>query len=74
MSFGAPAERFEDPRTRLAVDLAHQAFQDAWSIDETVWDELRHHFSEREVMELIFVIGFYTGSQLTTFLLDTDLE
>lgn len=74
MSFGPPAERHVDTRTRLAVDFAHAAFHDAYAIPESTWDELRAHFSERELMELIFVTGFYTGSQLMTFLLDTDVE
>lgn len=73
MSFGPPSERLTDPRSQLAVTFAHAAFDDPHGIEESLWDQLGEHFSDREIMELVFVIGFYTGSQLMTHLLDTDL-
>jgi alkylhydroperoxidase family enzyme len=72
MSFGPPAERLTDERTILAVGLAHMAKKDLHSIHPASWAELKQHFSERELMELCYVIGHYNGMQMVNVLLDTD--
>lgn len=73
MSFGPPAERLTDERTILAVGLAHMAKKDPHSIHPDSWTELKQHFSERELMELCYVIGHYNGMQMVNILLDTDV-
>jgi alkylhydroperoxidase family enzyme len=74
MSFGAPAERLTDERTILAVGLAYMAAKDPDGIHPDSWAELKQHFSDRELMELCYVIGHYSGMQLVTLLLDTDVN
>jgi alkylhydroperoxidase family enzyme len=73
MTFGAPSERVTDERTILAVGLAHAATQDPHSIHEGAWQELKEHFTERELVDLIFFIGYTSGMQMVNVLLDTDL-
>lgn len=72
MSFGPPAERLSDERTILAVGLAHMAKKDPHGIHPASWAELKQHFSDRELMELCYVIGHYNGMQMVNVLLDTD--
>ena len=74
MSFGAPSEHIVDDRTVLATGLARAALSDPHSIHPSVWDELRAHFSEKEILELCYCIGHYAGAQLFTVLLKPDLE
>lgn len=73
MSFGAPSERLEDRRTALAVQFARTAVGDPHGIPPQVWTELQQHFTERELVELCFVVGWYSGMQLVNILLDTDV-
>jgi alkylhydroperoxidase family enzyme len=73
MSFGPPAERLTDERTILAVGLAHMAKKDPHGIHPDSWTELKQHFSERELMELCYIIGHYNGMQMVNILLDTDV-
>lgn len=73
MSFGPPAERLTDERTILAVGLAHMAQKDPHAIHPDSWAELKRHFSERELMELCYVIGHYNGMQMVNILLDTEV-
>ena len=74
MSLGAPSERLTDLRTIAAVQLAHAAMSDPHAVPDDLWRDLKQHFSDRELTELIFVIGFYRGTQLMNVLLDTDLD
>lgn len=74
MSFGAPAEHITDERTVLATGFAQAALNDPHGIHPGVWDELRQHFSEKELMELCYIVSYYVGSQLLTFLLEPDVE
>ncbi len=73
MSFGPPAERLTDERIILAVGLAHMAKKDPHGIHPHSWVELKQHFSERELMELCYIIGHYNGMQMVNILLDTDV-
>ena len=73
MSEGAPSEQLIDERTILAVGLARFALKDPHGIHSKTWAELKEHFSETELMELCFVIGYYSGMQLANVLLDTDI-
>jgi alkylhydroperoxidase family enzyme len=74
MSLGAPSERLTDLRTMAAVQLAHAAMEDPHAIPDDLWRDLKQHFSDRELVELVFVIGFYRGTQLMNVLLDTDID
>ena len=73
MSEGAPSEQLIDERTILAVGLAESALRDPHLIHPTTWSELNQHFSEAELVELCFAIGYYSGMQLANVLLDTDI-
>jgi alkylhydroperoxidase family enzyme len=74
MSLGAPSERLTDERTGTAVRLAHAAMADPHAVPDDLWHDLKRQFSDREVVELVFVIGFYRGTQLMIVLLDTDID
>jgi alkylhydroperoxidase family enzyme len=74
MSLGAPSERITDLRTMAAVQLAHAAMENPHAVPDALWRNLKQHFSDRELIELIFVIGFYRGTQLMNVLLDTDVD
>jgi alkylhydroperoxidase family enzyme len=74
MSLGAPSERLTDARTSTAVRLAHVAMADPHGVPDDLWQDLKRRFSDREIVELVFVIGFYRGTQLMNVLLDTDID
>jgi alkylhydroperoxidase family enzyme len=74
MSFGAPSEHVTDERTLLAIGLAHAAMEDPHSIHPDSWSELKQHFSDRELVELCYLIAFYSGNQLFNVLLDPEIE
>lgn len=58
-----PEAALDDPRAlavreRLAVDYTRAAMADSNRICENLFSELRGHFSEAEIVELTFLIGF----------------
>lgn len=74
MSEGAPSEHLTDQRTILAVNLAHASMADPHEVPEELWTQLKQAFTEVELVELCFVIGYYRGMQLANVLLDTDVD
>ncbi|MEO1077908.1 MAG: hypothetical protein AAFY29_00020 [Pseudomonadota bacterium] len=49
------------PRERAAINFAEQMAVDHFSIDDQAIRELRAHFSEAEVLELMMLTGQYIG-------------
>jgi len=53
-------ERLElDEATRAALRLAEGVTRDAHSVDDALFAELRRHFQEGEIVELVAVIGLF---------------
>ena len=48
------------PRERAALDFATRVVRDDLEISDACLEELRLHFSEAEIVELTFVVGFQT--------------
>jgi alkylhydroperoxidase family enzyme len=46
-------------REKAALRLAERVTNDAHSIDDQFWSELRQHFDEGEVIELLAAIGLF---------------
>ena len=46
------------PRERLAVDFTRAAMADSNAIDERLMQQLHRHFSDPEMVELSFLIGY----------------
>ena len=47
------------PREALAVELAERMAFDPHAVDDAFWAELRQHFSEEELVELVFAAGIF---------------
>jgi alkylhydroperoxidase family enzyme len=60
------------PRERLALRFATLLAQDHHKIDDAVFDELREHFTDAEIVELGLVTGQFIG--FGRFLAALDLE
>ena len=46
-------------REKAALRLAERVTRDAHNIDDQFWNELRRHFDEGEVVELLAAIGLF---------------
>lgn len=46
-------------REKAALRLAERTTRDAHSIDDQLWTELRQHFDEGEIIELLAAIGLF---------------
>jgi alkylhydroperoxidase family enzyme len=57
-SFGAPKSRHDDVREALAVQLARTIADDPKLVGDEMFDELRRHFTEQEIVELVATISF----------------
>jgi len=57
---GAPAARLTD-RERLALDFSARMATEPEALDAAVYDALRQHYSEEEIVELGAFIGFNIG-------------
>lgn len=57
-SFGAPKTEYADEREELAVRLARRIADDPKSVDDALFDELRLHFTDAEIVELVATISF----------------
>ena len=44
---------------KSALEFAERMTHDAHSVDEGLWQELRQHFSEGEIVELAAAIGLF---------------
>jgi AhpD family alkylhydroperoxidase len=58
-----PMESLDDlsslsPRERLAVEYTRAAMTDSNRIPDSLFDQLKQHFTEPEIVELTFLIGF----------------
>lgn len=49
------------PRERAAVRFADRMAVDHHNVDDTFWKELRAHFSEAEIIELVAHTTLYIG-------------
>ena len=49
------------PRERVALRFAEKLAVDHRKVDDALWDELRRHFSEAEVIELVAHTTLYIG-------------
>jgi alkylhydroperoxidase family enzyme len=47
-------------RERAALDFAAAILRDDRDVDDACFDRLRRHFSEPEVVELTFIVGYQT--------------
>jgi alkylhydroperoxidase family enzyme len=43
----------------MALRLAERVTRDAHSVDDQLWNELRRHYDEGEIVELISAIGLF---------------
>ena len=48
-------------RERAAIRFAEKLAVDHHKVDETLWSELRRHFSEAEIIELVAHTTLYIG-------------
>jgi len=46
-------------KEKAALRLAERVTHDAHTVDDAFWAELRHHFDEGEVIELLSAIGLF---------------
>ncbi|HEX6867897.1 MAG TPA: carboxymuconolactone decarboxylase family protein [Candidatus Limnocylindrales bacterium] len=58
------------PRERIAIDYTRAAMKDSNAIPERLSQQLHEHFSDPEVVELSFLIGFINMLNLFNNLLD----
>lgn len=56
------SDRFT-PREKAALEYADAIMWDPASVDDGLWDRLRSHFDEEELVELGYWIGFTFGGQ-----------
>ena len=49
------------PRERVAIRFAEKLAVDHQKVDDTLWSELRSHFSEAEIIELVAHTTLYIG-------------
>ena len=68
---GIPSEKLDDllryrqsdrftPRERAALEYAERITRDDQEVSDACMARLREHFSEAEVVELTFIVGFQT--------------
>ena len=48
------------PREVAALEFAEQVVRNDREVSEACWARLREHFSEAEVVELMFIVGYQT--------------
>lgn len=46
-------------KEKAALRLAERVTRDAHTVDNQLWDEVRQHFDEGEVVELLAAIGLF---------------
>jgi len=49
------------PRERAAIRFAEKLAVDHHKVDDALWSELRAHFSEAEIVELVALATLYIG-------------
>ncbi len=55
-SFGEPKSEYTDPREAVAVRLAKTIADDPKKVDDELFAELREHFTDEELVELVAMI------------------
>jgi alkylhydroperoxidase family enzyme len=50
-----------NPRERAAIRFAEKLAVDHHKVDDTLWSEVRAHFSEAEIVELVAHASLYIG-------------
>jgi alkylhydroperoxidase family enzyme len=50
-----------NPRERVAIRFAEKLAVDHHKVDDTLWSEVRAHFSEAEIVELVAHASLYIG-------------
>ncbi|ODN42729.1 hypothetical protein BGC07_07080 [Piscirickettsia litoralis] len=63
MARGLPSEEHNDPKVKMAVELARQVAYDHRTINDDNFLELSEHFSEPEIAELFAFICFISATQ-----------
>ena len=48
-----------DDKEKLALRLAERVTRDAHGVDDEFWQELRRHFDEGEIVELLAAVGLF---------------
>jgi alkylhydroperoxidase family enzyme len=46
-------------KEKIALRLAERVTRDAHTVDDKLWSELRQHFDEGEIIELLAAIGLF---------------
>jgi alkylhydroperoxidase family enzyme len=64
-SFGDPKPEHTDPREEVAVRLARTIADDPKTVDDALFAELRQHFTEEELVELVALICMVSVSGQT---------
>jgi len=62
------------PREAVAVELAERIAMDPHSVTDDFWERLREHFSDEEIVELVFACSIFNwGNKFNiTMRLDSD--
>jgi alkylhydroperoxidase family enzyme len=64
-SFGDPKPAYTDPREAVAVRLAKTIADDPKKVDDALFAELREHFNDEELVELVAMICMVSVSGQT---------
>ncbi len=64
-SFGDPKREYTDPREAIAVRLAKTIADDPGKVDDALFAELRVHFDDEELVELVAMICLVSVSGQT---------
>jgi alkylhydroperoxidase family enzyme len=64
-SFGDPKSEYSDPREEVAVRLAKTIADDPKKVDDALFAELREHFNDEELVELVAMICMVSVSGQT---------
>lgn len=56
-----PISSLISPRERAAIEFAEKLAVDHQKVDDALWSELRQHFSEAEIIELVMHTTLFIG-------------
>ncbi|MEW6640848.1 MAG: hypothetical protein AB1586_10115 [Pseudomonadota bacterium] len=63
-SLGKPVGSYDDPRLTAAVAYGRAVAERPTGVDDAIWDELRRHFNDEEIVELTAWIAFMFASEM----------
>jgi alkylhydroperoxidase family enzyme len=63
-SLGKPIGTYDDPRLAAAVAYGRALAEHPTSVDDAIWDALKTHFSDEEVVELTAWVAFMFASEM----------